>query len=253
MRFSLLWFSVTVVACGPSTPRELWQPAGPGETVMYTLSYLGVVVGRGDVSVTAAGSNRWKIATRGSLSIAQVYSARAEVNDDWSPSRGSLSSEQLLVENGRQRRETVTFDETTPVVHVRKAPEGGEETALEVTMSPQANNVATTAFAALRVSPLQPKEQREINLFTGKEVKPLVATHVGKRWLNTAFGEVAVDQLRIEGQLSESAALREPMQLFISDDATRLPMRLEAKIGLGTLSLDAVDYRFGELRDEASK
>ena len=60
MRFSLLWFSVTVVACGPSTPRELWQPAGPGETVMYTLSYLGVVVGRGDVSVTAAGSNPYR-------------------------------------------------------------------------------------------------------------------------------------------------------------------------------------------------
>ncbi len=246
MRWSLLSFIVTAVACGPSTPQELWQPAGPGETVTYTLSYLGITVGRGDVSVRAAGagSDRWKISTRGSLSIAQVYSAGAEVDDDWSPTRGSVSSEQVLIENGRLRRETVTFDEAAPVVRVRRAPEGGEETELEVTMSPLASNVATTAFAALRVSPLKPGEQREINLFTGKEVKSLIATHVGKLSLGTAFGKVAVDQISIEGQLSASTELSEPMQLFISDDATRLPMRLEAKIGLGTLTLDAVDYRF---------
>lgn len=248
MRLSLLLLSVTAVACGPSTPRELWQPVGPGETITYTLSYLGITVGRGTVSVSAvgAGSDRWKISTRGSLSIAQVYSAGAEVDDDWSPAHGSVSSEQVLIENGRRRRETVTFDDVAPVVRVRRAPEGGEETESEVTMSPLASNVATTAFAALRVSPLQPGEQREINLFTGKEVKPLVATHVGKRELGTAFGKVAVDQLSIEGQLSASAELSEPMQLFISDDTTRLPLRLEARVGLGTLALDAVDYRFGD-------
>lgn len=188
--------------------------------------------------------DRWNITTRGAVNIVRVYSAGADVTDDWSPTLGSAVSEQVITENGKQRRETVRFDPGVPLARVRREATGSDPTETEVELTPVANNVASTAFAALRVAPLAEGESRAINLFTGKEVKPLVATHVGKRSLNTAFGVIDVVEISIEGQLSSAAELKAPMKLFLTDDVTRLPVRLEAQVGLGSLVLDAVDYRF---------
>lgn len=233
MRRGLALCALALAACQrPVDPADL-RPVGPGEQLTFQLSYLDLPVGVGSVELGERGGC-WELTARGEVSVAGLFEARGTTVDllDAAAQR-TVSSEQVVEEGGRLRRESLRIDQDGTVRVHREQP--GPPTDKTFADRPAAS-VALSALYGLRARPLAPGERRRLDVFDGAATLALDVEATRTLELQTHFGPRRVTELVITG------APKGPLRVFLTDDATRLPVRLEAALGAGVAVLEVTDY-----------
>jgi hypothetical protein len=216
----------------------------PGERVTLALKYLGFPVGEGSLTLGVPGADdaqgKWTITTAGEVNVVGLYRASGTLVETWNLSSDSVErSEQTITEQGQSRRESFLFDEPNAKVHIHKVAADGATKDVDHEIV-SGTHVVVTAVYSLRATPLLPGSARTFNIFDGKQLKPLTAQALGTRTEQTAFGPLALTEIHIVGEVSTSGALADDLTLWLTDNPTRLPVRITS----GSALLEAVDYSY---------
>lgn len=82
-----------------------------------------------------------------------------------------------------------------------------------------------------------------VNSFVDNEVFPLKIKYIGKETISTSIGKVRCIKFRPVIQKGRVFKNEEDLNVWISDDANRIPIRAQANILVGSVKMDLQDYK----------
>ncbi len=88
----------------------------------------------------------------------------------------------------------------------------------------------------------QPGDKIPFNMFLDDEVYQLYVRYLGKERIKTKYGEfnaIKFKPLLIKGTIFEGG---EKMEVWVSDDANRIPVRVNSPIQVGSIKVDLIGY-----------
>ncbi len=139
-------------------------------------------------------------------------------------------------EGGYKKHETVTFNHSigtaTSNKGVFKIPSCAQDVLSEVYLARNLN------FEKYKKGDLIP-----FDLFLDNEVYNMYIRYLGKETIKTRYGKfrcIKFKPLLLKGSIFEGG---EKMTVWVSDDANRLPIRIESPISVGSVKVDMMMYR----------
>ncbi|MDE3235965.1 MAG: DUF3108 domain-containing protein [Bacteroidota bacterium] len=162
----------------------------------------------------------------------------------------------------RDRYETY-FDTATlqPYKFIRNVDEGGYKTYENVTFNQQ-NNTAITTKGVFKVpnciqdvlssiyyarnidfNRYKPGDKIPFDMFLDNEVYPLYIRYMGKEVVKTKYGRfraIRFKPLLVKGTIFSGG---EKMEVWVTDDANHIPVRIESPIVVGSVKVDMMQYR----------
>lgn len=162
----------------------------------------------------------------------------------------------------RDRYETY-FDTSTlqPYKFIRNVDEGGYKKYENVTFNQTANTAITTngvfkvpnciqdvlsaVFYARNINfdKYQVNDKIPFDMFMDNEVFHMYVRYLGKETIKTRYGKfrtIKFKPLLVKGTLFEGG---ERMTVWVSDDANKVPVRIESAIVVGSVKVDLMSYR----------
>ena len=82
-----------------------------------------------------------------------------------------------------------------------------------------------------------------VNSFVDEEVFPLKIKYIGKETISTSLGKFKCIKFRPVIQKGRIFKDEEDLNVWISDDANRIPIRAQANILVGSVKMDLMDYK----------
>jgi len=227
-------------------------PFSAGERVRMRISYAHLLAGRASLSVLAAQRGEREVMEF----VAEAQSAgffawllRFRVRDrtvaTWDLASGcSLGIEKHLREGRHQREQVVVFDPATGVAEVQDAKI--RETRFDVGPCP------LDVLSALYVTRLRGVSEAapiELPVFDNGKRYTLGVRFLGREKLNlpAPLGR-GTPTVIVEPQLLEGTGLfvkKGRLKIWLTDDARRIPVRLRAKVAIGSVSADLEAYESG--------
>ncbi len=231
---------------------------GPGEELVYDLSFFGAEAGTVRVDVGAAmelrGKAVWPIVviSRSAGAVDAVYPVRDRFVTYWDfAARQGVQAMLVAHEKGKSRRLSIAFE--------RGGADGGAATVAQVEIEdehglerfrrelpPGAEDLGSAIYW-LRTRPLRVGDREELPIFTGKHEWTLVATVLGKETIEGKLGKVPAIHVRLATVLSGKLAGRRDLDGWFSDDPRHVPLRLDADLLLGTVRADLVRVEPGRV------
>ena len=92
-------------------------------------------------------------------------------------------------------------------------------------------------------SQYKPNDKININVFLDDEIHSIYIRYIGKETIKTRYGKFRAIKFKpflIKGTVFEGG---EKMTVWVSDDANRLPLRIESPIVVGNIKADMMGYR----------
>lgn len=157
-----------------------------------------------------------------------------------------------------------TFFDTTylqPLKFIRNVDEGGYKKYENVIFNQQ-NNTATTTSGVFKVpncvqdvlsaiyyarnidfNKYKVNDKIPFSMFLDNEVYNLYIRYLGKETVKTRYGKfhaIKFKPLLVKGTLFEGG---EKMEVWVSDDANHIPLRIESPIVVGSIKVDMMQYR----------
>lgn len=229
-------------------------PFGAGERIAMKITYAHLLAGRAWLSVDAAEHEGRPALDFVAEARSQGFFAwlfRFRVDDRtvarWDPRGGcSLRIEKHLREGRAQRDQVVTFDPATGVTQVddRKVKDKRFE------LDPCVLDVLS-AFFVTRVRGVPEGGQLALPVFDNGKRYVLGVRYAGREVLDlpSPLGDrtrtMVVEPQLVEGSglfVSEKGAR---LRIWLTDDARRIPVRLRAKVAIGSVSVDLESYTPG--------
>ena len=157
-----------------------------------------------------------------------------------------------------------TFIDTAtlqPLKFIRNVYEGGYKKYENVTFNQTANtavtndgvfkvpncvqDVVSAIYYSRNIDFNKYKEDDKIpfNMFLDNETYNLYIRYLGKETIKTKYGKfkaIKFKPLLIKGTIFEGG---EKMTVWVSDDANRIPVRIESPISVGSIKVDMMGYR----------
>ncbi len=139
-------------------------------------------------------------------------------------------------EGNHKKYENVTFNRTanTAVTNdgVYKVP-------------PCIQDVVSTVYYARNIdfNKYKPGDKVTFNMFIDNEVYNMYIRYLGKEDIKTKYGKfraIKFKPLLIKGTIFEGG---EKMNVWVSDDANRIPLRIESPIAVGSVKVDMMGYK----------
>jgi Protein of unknown function (DUF3108) len=242
---------LTLLAPAAARARDA-LPFAPGEEVGFRITWAHLLAGRATVKVLAGTSG-------GTPAVRFVAEARSqgffawllhyEVNDrtvaTWEPSSGcSLAVEKNLHEGRVVRDQSVTFDRAQGVALVK------DERMAEhrFPVGSCALDVLSALFVA-RIRGVPEQGDLALPVFDNGKHYELAVRFLGRETLDLPppLGS-RVSTLKVEPRLLEGTGLfvkKGQLQLWLTDDARRLPVRMRSRVPVGSVSADLETYRPG--------
>lgn len=142
-------------------------------------------------------------------------------------------------EGGYKKKENVNFDHDTRVASTEKG---------QVAIPSCVQDVISAVYYARNINYNKYKAGDKIpfSLFIDNEVYQLTIRFMGKETVKTKYGKfnaIKIKPLLIKGSIFEGG---EKMNIWISDDANHIPLRVESPITVGSVKVDMMG--FGNLR-----
>ena len=241
----VLALMLTAAPVEPLAPGAL----GPGEQIIYRVSWLGVPAGTAEVSVGAESTERpgsLPIVTNGRCDLV-VYPIREKIVSWWDPASGHSRGLEMYSEENRKRRRMKIDFESEGKAHVFRQTEGESPRESRVEVPPGAVDVAAAVFL-IRTARLQDGDELSIPIFTGSKVFRGIARVEGRGPVETPLGEKQAVRVRLRTEFSGKLSARE-LHIWFSDEAAHVPMRMEADFALGPVVVEWTDYKPGRALD----
>ena len=162
----------------------------------------------------------------------------------------------------RDRYETFIDTATMqPLKFIRSVNEGGYKKYQNVTFNKTANtavsgegvfkvpqcvqDVVSAMYYARNIdfSKYQQDDKIPFSMFLDDEVYSMYIRYLGKETIKTKYGKfkaIKIKPLLVKGTIFEGG---EKMTVWVSDDANRLPLRIESPIVVGNIKADMMGYR----------
>jgi hypothetical protein len=174
---------------------------------------------------------------------------------------GHSNSSYDILYKVRDRYESY-IDTTTlqPLKFVRDINEGGYKKYQNVSFNKKANtavtndgvfpvpncvqDVVSAVFYARNVdfTKLQPNDKIAFSMFLDNEVFNMYIRYLGREVIKTKYGKFAAIKFKpllIKGTIFEGG---EQMTVWVTDDANRVPVRIESPISVGKVKIDMMSY-----------
>ncbi|MEO5339769.1 MAG: DUF3108 domain-containing protein [Magnetococcus sp. MYC-9] len=240
-------------ACGAEEGGPLG--AATGEWLHFQVRWLGIPSGEATLQLEVGERGNYSV----QASVASIGAARVlRAIDD-----------RLTAEGQRQRADFVPrhsakeqlrsdhskwigylFDrEMRQVVRRVRARQGEEERPEERLPIPLASDRVRdplSAFYALRAqSELLPGHSLERLIVDGEKVYCLSITPGSRQRMQTALGDFTVIPLQVAVDNSELFRQRGPILIWLTDDARRMPIRVEAQLAFGAVVAELAAFEAG--------
>jgi len=236
-----------------SIATTTFVPPNSVERMEYTLSYLGITLGKarlfsGKVDATTAPI----FLQAQTASIAAVVTLKQQLASYVDPATGLPRSGQLdAVEGSYRHTDTVRYDRAENKVTVReKGSTGRDETR---TFGIPAGTIDFVSLVyRLRHLELHPGTKYTFHVLTGRILSTAEVEVVGREELETGIGKVQTVKVRVPTAFAGKFAEKNPSFVWLTDDARRIVARIttDFSIGHATASLDS--YLPGEAAPAAS-
>ncbi|HXK12802.1 MAG TPA: DUF3108 domain-containing protein [Vicinamibacteria bacterium] len=244
---------LALVACAAALGEEPRsgapdRPFGPGERVEFRISYAHLLAGRATLAVLPA--------EEGKTSLRFVAEARSQGFVPWllrfhvddrtiatfDPDGGySLGIEKHLHEGRAARDQRVTFDPATGTAEVRDAKIA--ESRFDVGLRPL--DVLSALFVA-RIRGVEEGRELRLPVFDNGKSYVMDVRWLGRERLDlpppfgTGYPTVIVEPRLVEGS---GLFVREGrVQVWLTDDGRRVPVRMRSKVPIGAVSADVERY-----------
>jgi hypothetical protein len=229
------------------------QPLLPGEEVRMRITYAHLLAGYASLRVAAAEHEQRAVLEFVSEARSAGFFAwllRFRVRDltvaTWDPARGcSLRIEKHLREGRAARDQVVTFDPRSDWATVEDPKI--QQTRFEV--GPCALDVLS-AFFVTRLRGVSEDAPLSLPVFDNGKRYTLAVRFLGREKLSlpAPFGRdtptVVVEPLLAEG--SGLFVKRGRLKIWLTDDERRVPVRMRAKVAVGSVSADLESYVAGQ-------
>ena len=147
-----------------------------------------------------------------------------------------------------------------PLKFIRNVNEGGHKIYQNVSFNKTANTAVTTdgvfkvpacvqdvvssVFYARNIdfTKLQPNDKIAFSMFLDNEVFNMYIRYLGREQIKTKYGKfnaIKFKPLLIKGTIFEGG---ENMTVWVSDDANRIPLRIESPISVGKVKIDMMGH-----------
>lgn len=157
-----------------------------------------------------------------------------------------------------------TYIDTTnlqPLKFIRKVDEGGYTKYENITFNQQTNtaistkgvfnvpncvqDVISSIYYARNINfnNMKPDDKIPFNLFLDNQVYNIYVRYLGKETIRTKYGKfraIKFKPLLLKGSIFSGG---EKMTIWVSDDANHIPLRIESPINVGTVKVDAMQWR----------
>ncbi len=217
-----------------------------GESITYTLFYnvAGIYINAGTANFTTT------VETLNSKPAYHVVGT------------GTSNSSYDFIFKVRDRYESY-FDTATlqPVKFIRKVDEGGYKKYENVTFNQQTNTAVSSKGAfnvpncvqdvlssiyyarSINFNSYKVGDKIPLNLFLDNQVYNIYIRYLGKETMRTKYGKfrcIKFKPLLVSGTIFSGG---EKMTVWVSDDANHVPLRIESPINVGSIKVDAMQWR----------
>ena len=231
----------------PSGPEKS-VPFRPGEMLTYDVSWSDYLTA-GSATLTvrdkraSGGSTAYYLVAEGRPTtlmskLYAVYYKADSLVDAYTlfPQRGSVFSQ----ENGRQRMKETRFDQArrSATFQVRTA-----STVTHDQLLPGPTHDGLSALTAMRTMTLAPGASASFAVSDSGHLYRVTATVGGKESLRTGLGAVSAWKIVPAVRDAGGQVLGRAIAVWLSDDARRLPVRIQAQLPVGTFVLTLREVR----------
>ena len=221
-------------------------PFGHGERLVYEISWYNLVGGTASLDVEEAAHDGTPIFRVRSVAKSNAFVSLFFPVEDRIESlidRETLAALRLDVKQrqGKRRRERVTvFDQ---VNHVATVVKNGERKVLDIPPSVQDSLSCLYYFRSL--PNIDVGETVTIDVHESNKNWRLGIVGLNRERVRTGAGEF--DAIRVRAQVEFEGVFLERGDVYIwfTDDARRLPVRLESKIKIGRVTANLIEYQPG--------
>jgi Protein of unknown function (DUF3108) len=227
---------------------------GPGELSTYAVSYLGLPAGEAQILVGAPteqhGPDVWPIVcTARSTNLATTLRIRDKFVTWWDDKNNRTLGNDFFADEFHTRRRTSIRFEPAGKAQVTRRLEDQPVRESEWDVEPGTLDVAAAAMA-LRNTPLELDKQVQFPVFTGNRNMVMKARVLGKETLETALGAREVWKLGVTTEFAGKLAGKKDMLLYLSADRAQLPVKIDAELTLGKVTIELVKHEQVALQGE---
>jgi hypothetical protein len=213
----------------------------PGERMEFSVSYLGVPMGKARLSV---GSQEGELLpvflesrTSGIMSVVSIRQQLAsylEVETGL-PRRSSLDA----VESSYRHSDTTEFDRDAGKASVRQR--GKHDNTYEIDVPPGTLDFVALVFR-LRSLPLEPGMRHPFHVLAGRRLAQVSVEVVGRETVSTSAGKFSAVKVRVPTGFSGKFSEKNPTYVWLSDDARRIIVRITTDFSVGHATAGLVSY-----------
>ncbi len=237
---------LALAVCLVAQPPARALPFEPGEELKLEVHFLGLTAGELTLSVGYAEANgveSWPLElqakTRGL--VGAMYSLQETLVSQFDPKTDSSSGYDLSsVLNGDPHQEHVRYEGKAAHVHVVRRSGTRDETKPILAGAMD----ALAAVYRLRSVPLD-GSGFVVPIFTGKKSWNLEGRVIGRARVQTDAGTFDTVVVRCRTHFDGKFSSDRGLTVWLSSDARRLPVKLEADFMIGSMKGTLVQYRSG--------
>ena len=225
----------------------------PGEAMAFEVRLAGVLAGEAQLAVGDIGEIagkqaivvRSRAATAGAAALLKKISDEATTTIDVTTGH-PMTLDAVVENNGKRTVATAKFDGGTAIVTYQRSGEPEKTTKMafdKITLLD-----AHTAMAHLRGWKATPGTARTVHVIGGRRLWRIDVTYGGIETIGSALGnrraivfEGKSYRARPNMQIESSKPARS-FTVWLSDDADRVPLKVEASTELGEIVMDLTEY-----------
>ncbi|HUY14678.1 MAG TPA: DUF3108 domain-containing protein [Terriglobia bacterium] len=243
LKFSFLLVPLLVSGGPPPTGQAAVVPFGPGERLVYSVSWSVFPAGQVTAAVTKVAGNNGQDAlqilttahSRGFVSL--IYDLNDQFRSMVDPR--TLCSRQISkqINEGRRHKQTqITFDSTrrVAILDEKDLTKPGDPAKHTENAIPACVEDIVTGFYYLRHQPMHVGSQIHVPVNDGSETHDVIVEVQAREPIDTALGKRFAFRVepRVFGNLYKKKGR---MLIWFSDDAQRLPLRIRAELLVGDI------------------
>lgn len=233
--------SVAQAAVKPERPL----PYRPGEKISFNIRYLSMSVGQAEVEVTRDPErDLWPIEARAWTRglFGKVHPMEQDFRSLFDPEQVRATGSDLrFEEKGKLRTERVRINGEQAQVLIRNK---GKVTDEVRDVPPEAHDILSAIFH-LRSLPMKVGDEMQVPIFTGHHHWMLTAKVEKRERVSTDHASMPALVLSCRTHFKGKFKSSKELRVWISDDALRVPVRIDAEFALGTMRATMSDYESG--------